>query len=172
MPLGCLAALFGLREAAPAPVSPPPAAPPPAEKRVPTALPVSARRYFFSADEHAFFRALEDALSGTSYRAFPNVRLNDLFTIDDPAQRGAVLGRLRDKHVDFVIVDAADHFRPRLAIELDGQSHARAEQQYRDAVKDVIFRSGGLKLLRLPSRRYAVAELRGRLEGAGLRLGR
>ena len=79
---------------------------------------------------------------------------------------------MRDKHVDFVIVDAADHFRPLLAIELDGKSHQKAEQQYRDSVKDVIFRSGGLKLLRLPSRRYAVTELRGRLAGEGLKLGR
>ena len=164
MPLGCLASLFGLREAAPA-------SPPPADKRVPDSLPVSARRYFFSADENAFFRALEDALVGTGYRAFPNVRLNDLFTIDDPAQRGAVLGRLRDKHVDYVIVDAADHFRPLLAIELDGKSHQKAEQQYRDSVKDVIFRSGCLTLLRLPSRRYAVAELRNELRRAGLKPG-
>lgn len=170
MPLGCLASLFGLRDA-PTPASPP-SSPPPAEKRVPDSLPVAARRYFFSADENAFFRALEDALVGTGYRAFPNVRLNDLFTITNPAERGAVLGRLRDKHVDYVIVDAADHFRPLLAIELDGQSHRKAEQQYRDSVKDVIFRSGGLKLLRLPSRRYSVAELRGRLEEAGLKLGR
>ena len=171
MPLGCLASLFGLREASPAPASSSPPSPLAGEKRVPTSLPVSARRYFFSADENAFFRALEDALRGTSYRAFPNVRLNDLFTIDDPAQRGAVLGRLRDKHVDFIIVDAADHFRPRLAIELDGKSHQKAEQQYRDSVKDVIFRSGGLTLLRLPSRRYSVAELRNELRRAGLKPG-
>ena len=71
----------------------------------------------------------------------------------------------------FVIVDAADHFRPRLAIELDGKSHQKAEQQYRDSVKDVIFRSGGLTLLRLPSRRYSVAELRNELRRAGLKSG-
>ncbi|AAF12108.1 DUF2726 domain-containing protein [Deinococcus radiodurans] len=118
-----------------------------------------------------FFSRSGRRLRGTSYRAFPNVRLNDLFTIDDPAQRGAVLGRLRDKHVDFIIVDAADHFRPRLAIELDGKSHQKAEQQYRDSVKDVIFRSGGLTLLRLPSRRYSVAELRNELRRAGLKSG-
>lgn len=168
MPLGCLAALFGIREAQPP--SPVPAPPPPTSRqRVPDALPLKAKRYFFSPDENAFFRALEDALRGTPYRAFPNVRLNDLFTITDPSQRGAVLGRLRDKHTDFLIVDAGDHFRPVLAIELDGTSHQRDEQKYRDSVKDVIFRSGELRLLRLPSRRYRVDELRGVLEREGLR---
>ena len=165
-PLGCLASLFGVRErpAAPAPV------PAPRGNTVPDALPVSAKRYFFSRAEHAFFRSLEEAIAGSGYRAFPNVRLNDLFLIDDPAQRGAVLGRLRDKHVDFVLVDPAQGFRPVLAIELDGASHQRAEQQYRDAVKDVIFRSGGLKLVRLPSRAYSAPELRERLAREGLKL--
>ena len=167
MPLGCLAALFGLRE--PPGASPAPAAsPPPSRQRVPDTLPLRTKRYFFSPDENAFFRALEDALHGTTYRAFPNVRLNDLFTITDDAQRPAVLGRLRDKHTDFLIVDAGDHLRPVLAIELDGTSQRRDAQKYRDSVKDVIFRSGDLRLLRLPSRRYRIDELRDLLRREGL----
>ena len=167
-PLGCLASLFGLRQA-PAASEP---APTSRTQTVPDTLPVSAKRYFFSRSEQAFFRALEEAITGSGYRAFPNVRLNDLFTIDDPAQRGAVLGRLRDKHVDFVLVDPAEAFRPVLALELDGASHGRPEQQYRDAVKDVIFKSGGLKLVRLPARAYSAPELRERLAREGLRLRR
>nr|WP_255638990.1 DUF2726 domain-containing protein [Deinococcus betulae] len=117
---------------------------------VPTTLPVQAKRYFFARSERALYDLLIQALAGSSYQVFPNVRLNDLFLIKEKGTAyQATLGRLRDKHVDFVIVDARQDFRPVVAIELDGASHEAAAQQYRDQVKDVIFRSGGLPLLRL-----------------------
>ncbi len=118
---------------------------------VPTTLPVKAKEYFFSRSENAFFTGLERALEGTRYRAFPNVRLNDLFKITSSENRGAIYARLRDKHVDFLLVELPD-YRPVLAIELDGASHDTEKQQYRDAVKDVAFKSGGLLLLRLDAR--------------------
>lgn len=105
------------------------------------------------------FTALERALSRTPYRVFPNVRLNDLFKITAETQRGAVYARLRDKHVDFLIVESTAAYRPVLAIELDGASHQSERQQHRDGVKDVAFRSAGLKLLRLPSRVSSPEEL-------------
>lgn len=114
---------------------------------VPSTLPVRTRQWFFSRSECAFFKALEAALPA-GYRVFPNVRLNDLFLIQPGAQQRATYSRLRDKHVDFLIVRTED-FRPWMAIELDGASHDEAQQQYRDAVKDVVFRSAGLPLLRL-----------------------
>lgn len=156
MPLGCLAALFGVRD------QPTPA--PPA-RTVPDALPVAVKRYFFSRDENAVFRALEQTLTDTPYRVFPNVRLSDLFLITekDRAAYSAARGRLKDRHVDFLIVDAAQDHRPVLAIELDGASHGRERQQHSDAVKDVIFRSAGLTLVRLPSRVYSAPDLRARL---------
>ncbi len=166
-PLGCLASLFGVRET-PRPSS----APPPQAQTgtsphspVPGRLPVEVKRYFFSRDERAFFGALEEALAGTPYRVFPNVRLNDLFRITVQEGRGATYARLRDKHVDFLIVDGAAAYRPVLAIELDGASHASEQQQHRDAVKDVAFRSAGLRLVRLPSQVYSAGELRERLRG-------
>lgn len=39
-------------------------------------------------------------------------------------------------------------YRPVLGIELDSSNHDRAEQQYRDAVKETVFRSAGLPLVR------------------------
>lgn len=156
MPLGCLASLFGIKEK--------PAAPEAPKGTVPDALPLEVKRAFFSRDENAFFAALEESLTGTPYRVFPNVRLNDLFTITAQEGKNAVYARLRDKHVDFLIVDATAAYRPVLAIELDGRSHQTGKQQHRDAVKDVAFRSAGLKLLRLPSRVYSAAELGGLLQ--------
>lgn len=130
---------------------------------IPTTLPVKTKQWFFSRSESAFFQALETALP-SGYRVFPNVRLNDLFLIKPGAQQRATYARLRDKHVDFLIVRAED-FRPWLAIELDGASHDRTEQQYRDAVKDVVFRSAGLPLLRLRAdAAYGPSEVRQLLE--------
>lgn len=153
MALGCLAALFGVKEAPPPPT-------PTTERTVPDTLPIEVKRYFFSWDENAFYAALLEGTQGTTYRVFPNVRLNDLFGITEGGSKAATLGRLRDKHVDFLLVDAAQDFRPVLGIELDGRSHASERQQHRDAVKDVAFRSAGLPLLRLPSRAYSPAEIR------------
>ncbi|MFB9993113.1 DUF2726 domain-containing protein [Deinococcus oregonensis] len=115
---------------------------------IPESLPIKLKGYFFSKSELAFFQTLEGALP-QGFRVFPNVRLNDLFLITAPQhQRQGTYARLRDKHVDFLIVALPD-FRPVCAIELDGASHDQPQQQYRDAVKDVAFRSAGLPLLRL-----------------------
>ena len=156
-PPGCLAALFGIRESPAASEASTPSS-------VPESLPVEVKRFFFSRDENAFFRALTEATRDSSLLVFPNVRLNDLFKITSDGARAATLGRLRDKHVDFLLVDAAQDYRPVLAIELDGRSHNSERQQQRDAVKDVAFRSGGLTLIRLTSRAYTPAEVRAELD--------
>ena len=115
---------------------------------VPVHLDVAVKLAFFSRSEGQFFRTLERTLP-REYRVFPNVRLNDLFVITaPPQQRQATYARLRDKHVDFLIVALPDH-RPVAAIELDGKSHDSSKQQHRDAVKDTAFRSAGLPLLRV-----------------------
>lgn len=115
---------------------------------VPSSLPVKGKQFFFTRSERAFYALLLQALPEHKYRVFPNVRLNDLFFITAKGEeRHGVYARLRDKHVDFLVVSLPD-FRPVVGIELDGSSHDRAEQKYRDAVKDVVFRSGGISLLR------------------------
>ena len=100
-----------------APVSPTDSRP------IPAAFPVQAKQYFFSHSEHAFYEMLLEALNGSAYTVFPNVRLNDLMLIKaSGSERQAVLGRLRDKHVDFLIVERGQ-YKPVLGIELDGASH-------------------------------------------------
>lgn len=166
VPLGCLASLFGIRSKTV------PASPGQEGQRgataVPESLPLKVRRDFFTRDEAAFFEALEAATADLPYRVLTKVRLGDLFDITDKVNSGATRGRLKDKHVDFLLVNTRDHYRPVLAIELDGVSHTTEQQQYRDAVKDVAFRCGGLKLLRVPSRTYTAAQVREMLHKAGL----
>lgn len=137
---------------------------------VPSSLPVKAKPFFFTRSERAFYEALLQALDGQPYRVFANVRLQDLFQNQAQGQAwAATQARMRDKHVDFLIVSLPD-YRPVLGLELDGESHERPRQQYRDQVKDVLFRSGGLKLLRLSTRDpHSAASLRVQL---GLELSR
>ncbi len=129
-------------------------------KDLPDSLPVQTKRYFFSRSENTFFGVLTKTLDGAPYLVFPNVRLNDLFLIKAGGkERHGVYARLRDKHVDFLIVTASD-YQPVCAIELDGASHESTIQQGRDAVKDLVFRSAGLPLKRLDARQpYTPAEL-------------
>lgn len=120
---------------------------------LPDRFPLKTKGYFFSRSESALYSALTTALEGTPYRVFPNVRLNDVFLIEaQGTERASTLGRLRDKHVDFLIVEGAN-FRPVLGIELDGASHRSERQQARDAVKNLAFKSAGLPLVRLDAAR-------------------
>ncbi|WP_424951622.1 DUF2726 domain-containing protein [Deinococcus sp.] len=122
----------------------------PGRAALPDSLSVAVKRPFFSRSEQVFFGTLNTVLEGTPYTVFPNIRLNDIFTIGGEDKR-STYNRLRDKHVDFLIV-TRDGSQPRLAIELDGASHEREVQRARDRVKDLVFRSAGLTLLRLDAR--------------------
>ncbi len=129
---------------------------------LPESLPVTVKRSFFSRSELVFFGSLGAVLEHTPYTVFPNVRLNDIFAISRDDKR-STYNRLRDKHVDFLIV-TRDGYHPRFAIELDGASHEREVQQKRDHVKDLVFRSAGLTLLRLDARQpHSTASLQAHL---------
>ena len=134
--------------------------------QLPASFPVQTKPSFFSHTECQLYEDLQEALHGSSYTVFPNVRLNDLMLIKaSGSERQAVLGRLRDKHVDFLIVARAN-YRPLLGIELDGASHHSEKQQYRDTVKDILFASARLPLIRLDARqRHHTDDLRELLQG-------
>ena len=122
---------------------------PSAPTAVPSHLPVRTKRYFFSLSERQLYAQLLAVLPSHQYAVFPNVRISDLFTIEaSGSAASATYARMREKHVDFLVVTLPE-FTPCLGIELDGPSHRAAPQQYRDAVKNVIFESAQLPLLRL-----------------------
>lgn len=122
--------------------------PDPLPEELPEHLAVRLHTPFFSLAEGAFFRTLEQALP-PGYRAFPNVRLYDVFQIVAalPPQQAA-LARLRDEHIDFLIVSLDGH-QPVAGIELSGKSADHAEQSRSDQAKELAFHSAGLLLLRL-----------------------
>jgi very-short-patch-repair endonuclease len=95
------------------------------------------KQFFFTRSENDFFGLLQRTLEGRNLIVFPKVRVAD------------VLNRISQKHVDFLLVSLPD-FQPVMAIELDGKSHGSQKQQARDAIKDQVFKSAGVPLVRVP----------------------
>lgn len=111
------------------------------------------KEFLLTAAERRFAQVLVRALPrGVDYHA--KVRLWDV--VDAPAGRRQreALGKIRAKHLDFVLVDAKTS-RILAAVELDDRSHEGAEARERDAEKDAALASAGVPLLRIPvARRY------------------
>ena len=52
------------------------------------------------------------------------------------------------RHVDFLVVDKDQAFKPMLAIELDGDSHKQYRQYKSDNFKNQVFKDNNLPLIR------------------------
>jgi Protein of unknown function (DUF2726) len=110
------------------------------------------RGRFLSEAEKRFLAVLDEA-AGPGLRVFAQVRIAELL---DPAARAAArrqkaLSRIFGKSINFVIC-AARTFEPVAAIELDDQTHLRAERKARDRFVEEAFASAGLPLVRVPVR--------------------
>lgn len=95
---------------------------------------------------------------------FAKVRLEDLLIVPDRgdlSRHQSARGRVKSRHLDFVLCDAATT-RPLLAIELDDRSHDRERSRHGDETKNKALESAGLPMLRVKaSSRYSVEEVRG-----------
>lgn len=138
--------------------------------------PAYRRVGLLSPAEAAFYHALQAAV-GDSLVIFAKVRIADLIEPDRAESQGdrqAALNRISQKHVDFVLCDAAPgtSLAVRLVVELDDASHAPGHRHYRagrDATVDAALASAGLPILRVKAAsRYEVGSLR---EAIGSKLG-
>src|SRR4051812_12683345 len=68
-------------------------------------LPYYSRGYLLSKGENAFFHALRQAVPAGVMIA-PKVRVSDVIGCDAAAWKAGFGGRVSQKHVDFVLVDA------------------------------------------------------------------
>ncbi len=108
----------------------------------------SLRSAILTPAEASFFQVLE-TLFDHETRIFSKVRLADLFDVGKetmPMKWWSAFNSISQKHVDFVLMSAADQ-RPYLAIELDDSSHNLPERRNRDRFVDEVFRTAGLSLL-------------------------
>jgi hypothetical protein len=125
-----------------------------------TALPFKLRDDFLSPAEVSFFQVLRAAV-GERALVFTKVNLADLFFVatGDHRQNRALANRVDRKHVDFLVCDPKC-VRPCVALELDDQSHARADRKTRDELVDAVFAAAGLPLLRVTAKTgYAPQEI-------------
>lgn len=125
-----------------------------------SALPFKLRDDFLSPAEVSFYQVLRSVV-GERALIFTKVNLADLFFVatGDHRQNRALANRVDRKHVDFLLCDLKS-VRPIVALELDDQSHARADRKTRDQLVEAVFAAAGLALLRVPVKTgYAPQEI-------------
>jgi len=99
-----------------------------------------------SPAERSFFEVLRQCV-GQEFHIFVKVRMEDVLSLPDGTlSRHSWSGRVRQKHLDFVLCDR-ERICPVLLIELDDSTHQRADVRARDAVKDEILEAAGLPIL-------------------------
>lgn len=106
------------------------------------------KNFFMSRAEHECFDAILKAV-GNEYHIFPQVHLSSIVDNKVTGQnwKGA-FKHISQKSVDFVLCDKA-YISPKLAIELDDQTHERPDRMERDVEVERILKDAGLPLLRL-----------------------
>ena len=108
----------------------------------------ATRAVFGSLQEQRLYSALLSVFP--NYLVFPNMALQVIFAYDEMKTRldNDTFGYFLRAYVDMCIVSTVNH-RPLFAIELDSTYHDTDAAQVRDARKDDIFATGGLRLLRV-----------------------
>ena len=104
--------------------------------------------YFFSIAEKEFYTSLRKVLYYNywfKYEVYPKVRLADVLKSE---QWDKWWKRLAPRHIDFLIVNKEQNFKPMLAIELDWDSHKQYRQYKSDKFKNEVFDNSELPLRR------------------------
>lgn len=104
--------------------------------------------------EARFYRILTKVLQ-RDLLVFAKVRLGDLMEAHpgmDKVKQRIAFNKIACKHVDFVICNK--DLEILLGIEVDDKSHERKDRVERDVFVDGAFKSAGIKLLRVPGKRY------------------
>jgi len=94
----------------------------------------------FNASEEALYLELKRQLPRGFY-IFPKIRIIDFIDVASHDHYATYRNKIWSKHVDFLICDY--HFKPVLAVELNGKSHLSPQRVVRDAfVKSIYFECG------------------------------
>ena len=116
----------------------------------------------FNPSERSFLGVLDLAL-GSEYRVFGKVRLEDLVKVREGLSQSARLAarnRVKSRHVDFVICNAAD-LKICGVVDLDDSNSGRSRRRERDSFVEDVLRTAQIPLVRIPARRsYTPEEVR------------
>jgi len=106
-----------------------------------------AKPFLLSPAEFRFFQALREALPAVVAIA-PKVRLADVVGCQEKKPSVVTLGRITQKHLDFVLCDASNS-RILAAVELDDSTHSRRGTAERDVFVNALLAEVGVPLLRI-----------------------
>lgn len=104
-------------------------------------------RFFFTINERIFYNNLKNILFiryWNRYIIMSKVRLADIFN-SKIWKYG--LYKLLPKHIDFIILDSEDYYKPILWIELNWYSHYNYIQEKSDKFKYKLFKQCNIPLL-------------------------
>jgi hypothetical protein len=113
-------------------------------------LPYHAVSSLLTPTEFAFYQVLIQIV-GDKGIVCPKVRLADVVGVVPGTEKYmAHLGRISQKHIDFVICNPQT-MEPLFAIELDDKSHQKERRQERDTFVNEVFQKVGIRLVHMPA---------------------
>lgn len=107
-----------------------------------------AKKYLLSAAEYRFYKMLKEKCDEADLLICPKVRMEDFLTVTDAQNRAKYRGRIKSRHIDFIICNA--DLVMLAGLELDDSSHASAKAQETDQFKDNVFQAIDVPLYRIP----------------------
>lgn len=103
------------------------------------------RKYIFSRNEKSEYRKLAAWAQEQGYDVFAKMRLADIIEPRSKENYRSLLGKIIQKHVDFVVCD--QECRVKFIIELDDNSHNQQKRIERDELVDQACRGAGYTVI-------------------------
>lgn len=138
-------------EPKPTPKPEPKPEPKPVQKPTPTAQTAAYQNAYeavniLTRNESENYKKLKIAADRKGYIICPKVRLADIVKPRNDPQYMSRFGKIKSKHVDFVIYDG-DMRHLKAVIELDDSSHNRPDRKERDEFVDFILNDCGIRTI-------------------------
>ena len=108
----------------------------------------NAKRYIISLNELNFFKELKKLIDVMDLNLLTQVSLYSLIETKNKKYNYEEFNKIKSKSIDFVIADKKS-CRARVCIELDDTTHKLNNRIKRDNFLDELFKSVGIKLLRI-----------------------
>lgn len=118
------------------------------------------RPSLMNSNERVFFEQLKIAVGG-AYDIYPQVHLGAIFQPTSYGHNWAEVNKL-NKKIDFVLFDKNTQ-TPKIAIELDGDSHSKFKSFKRDEFVSAIFQKFNIPLVRFNNGNYSSEEIENKL---------
>ena len=119
------------------------------------------RPSLMNSNERIFFEQLKLAV-GEQFDIYPQTALSAIFQPIKQLNNWGELNKL-NKRIDFVLFDKNTQ-SPRIAIELDGDSHSNPQSFKRDEFVGQIFAKFNIPLIRFNNGNYSAEEIKSRLK--------